>query len=147
MTESLRARALRLLARRDYSRDELTRRLTRDGDTEGMEDVLQSLESAGLLSDARYAEHFVASRAARFGVRRLRQDLRQRGVGEALADEALAALETDDKSRAAALWLRKFGQAPADARDYARQARFLHARGFSADIIRQILRDPPHDDQ
>ena len=45
-------------------------------------------------------------------------------------------------TRARDLWTRKFGAAPADRREWAKQARFMQARGFSTDVIRHLLREP-----
>ncbi len=44
-----------------------------------------------------------------------------------------------EAERARAVWARKFGQPPADPREYARQYRFMAGRGFSADCIRRLL--------
>ena len=44
--------------------------------------------------------------------------------------------------RAREVWTRKFGTPPADAREWARQARFLQGRGFPTDVIRRLLREP-----
>jgi len=44
-----------------------------------------------------------------------------------------------------ALWRRKFGTAPANDRDKARQVRFLQSRGFSLSAILKLLRDPPQE--
>ena len=66
---SLKARALRFLARREHSRLELARKLTRiaeEGDD--IEVVLEELAQKGWLSDARYAEQSVRAKAAN-GVR------------------------------------------------------------------------------
>ena len=41
--------------------------------------------------------------------------------------------------RAQDLWRRRFGQAPSDPRERARQMRFLAGRGFDADVIRRIV--------
>ncbi|MBL8303415.1 MAG: RecX family transcriptional regulator, partial [Ideonella sp.] len=40
-----------------------------------------------------------------------------------------------------AVWQRRFGAAPADPREAARQARFLAGRGYSAEVVRRVLRD------
>ena len=40
-----------------------------------------------------------------------------------------------------AVWHSKFSNAPCDAREWARQARFLQGRGFSSDIIRKLLKN------
>lgn len=143
---SLRERAIRHLARRDHSRSELARKLAAHGSQEEIDEVLDRMTELGLLSDTRFAEAWVRGKAARFGAARLRYDLAQRGVAREIIEAALAA-ETgeDDLSRAREVWAAKFGAPPVDAREWARQARFLQGRGFAADVIRKLLKENPHE--
>lgn len=138
----LKARAVRFLSRREHSRAELTRKLLSHAPDEAMlEQVLDELESAGWQSDDRYAGAVVRSSAERFGMRRVAQKLREGGVDSELAQEALEKLRESEPTRALAVWEKRFGRTglPSEPREYARQARFLAARGFSADIVRKIL--------
>ena len=138
----LRQRAIKLLARREHSRAELARKLSPHGTQEEIYVVLADLAQSGLLSDARYAEAYVRSNAARFGAARLRQTLRQKGLDSELIDAQLAGADTaDELSRARAVWARKFSAAPADVKEWARQARFLQSRGFSSEVIRKLLKE------
>ncbi len=130
-----------MLARREHSRAELTRKLSTDGTLEDIQAMLDKLEQSGLLSDARFAESFVSSRAARFGTAKLRHSLRAKGVSDEVIAAALPADADSEMERARDVWRRKFGAAPDDRADYARQARFLQGRGFSSDVIRKVLRD------
>ncbi|WP_341677221.1 recombination regulator RecX [Niveibacterium sp. SC-1] len=140
--DELKARALRHVARREHSREELRRKLVPHGEPDAVEAVLDRLAELELLSDARFAEAFVRGRAERFGRRRIAHELAQRGVEAEAIDEALQSeLGDDELQRALALWRRKFDAAPADAREWARQARFLTARGFSADVVRKVLKE------
>ena len=143
---SLRQRAIRLLAGRERSRAELIKKLAEHGTADEITVVLDELTELGLLSDERFAASYVRSHAARLGRSRLAQTLRAKGIGSELAAEQLdtqLATETDNDElqRANALWTRKFGQVPKDAKEWAKQARFLQYRGFSTDVIRRILRD------
>ena len=141
MSDALKGKALRLLARREHSRAELARKLASEGSLEEIASVLDQLEQAGLLSDRRFAEALVFSRAARFGAARLRHDLKARGVAEASIAGALPQDAEAEAARAREVWRRKYGTAPADRADYARQARFLQQRGFATDIIRKVLKE------
>jgi regulatory protein len=141
LSGDLKNKALRMLARREHSRAELTRKLAPDGTRDEIQAMLDQLEQAGLLSDARFAESLVSSRAARFGVARLRHDLRAKGVADEVIAGALADGAEGEAARAREVWRRKFGTAPADRADYARQARFLQQRGFAVDIIRKVLKE------
>ena len=129
-----------MLARRDHSRAELTRKLSTDGTREDIQTMLDQLEQSGLLSDARFAEAYVSSRAARAGNAKLRHSLRARGVADDVIAASLPADSDSEFERAREVWRRKFGTAPADRADYARQARFLQQRGFASDIVRKVLK-------
>ena len=142
MSDALKARALRLLSGREHSRAELARKLGSEANGDELDALLDRLESLDLLSDARFAQSYVRSRQARMGDRRLRMELKQKGVPEHLIEHALEdATDTDDTARARVVWQKKFGRQPADAREWARQARFLQGRGFAADVIHRILKD------
>jgi regulatory protein len=136
----LRQRAVRLLARREHSRAELARKLTAHGTQEEIDNVLAQLETEGLLSDARAAGAYVRAHGSRLGTARLRQELRTRGLNLDLAAAAVSELGSE-LERARAVWTKKFAAVPADAREWARQARFLQGRGFSVDIIRRLLKE------
>jgi regulatory protein len=138
----LRQKALALLARREHTRAELVRKLAPLGTQEEIETVIAELQTSRLQSDARFAEAFLRSRGGRLGPARLRQTLRQKGVDTETVETQMAAADLPDElEQARAVWIRKFGTAPADAREWARQARFLQSRGFSSATIRRLLKD------
>lgn len=138
----VRAVATRLLARREYARVELERRLTRRGfSAELVAEVLAALVAENLLSDARFAESFINARADRGkGPYRIRRELGERGVADGLADEAMAAAETDWTDLARRVRRKRFGAAlPGDFPSRAKQMRFLHYRGFTEEQIRAAI--------
>jgi regulatory protein len=147
---SLLQRAVALLARREHSREELGRKLRRrleEGQEPAeVEAVLDELQRRGLLSEQRYADAVVRTRAARYGNARLAQELKVRGVPAETTRSALAALGDSELRRARALWNRRFGSPPADIAERARQTRFLERRGFSSDVIRRVLAGEPESD-
>ena len=135
---SLRQRALDALARREHTRAELARKLAPHGDDPAaLEALLDELAQRGWLSNERFAEQWVSARGARLGSRRLAHELREKGVDDDAIRQALD--QQDDLSTARAVWQKKFGAPPIDAREKARQCRFLQARGFSLDTIFKIL--------
>jgi len=136
----LRSRAIKLLARREHTRAELAKKLAPLATREEIETVLVDLESCGLLSDARTAAAYLRSHAGRFGAARLRQALRTKGVAAELIAAEVAELP-DEAVRAREVWEKKFGSLPTDAREWARQGRFLQSRGFATDVIRRVLKD------
>jgi len=137
---NLRVRALQLLTRRDYSRAELKSKLAAHAESEEeLDQVLATLQSERLLSDERYAAQRVVARGGRYGNARLRQELRQKGVGD---DDVAAALPEagDETERCRAIWAKKFGRPPESAEERAKQMRFLQYRGFSGEAIRRVMR-------
>lgn len=138
-TTELRARALQLLARRDHARAELRQKLLAHGEEESIDALLDDFTARGWLSDERFAEQWTHQRSQRYGAQRLKQELRLKGVADDTIATTLEELADSEAARARAVWARKFGQLPADAKERARQARFLASRGFALDLVYQIL--------
>ncbi|MBN8282830.1 regulatory protein RecX [Zoogloea sp.] len=147
MARSLHERALRCLALREHSRLELARKLEGLGSQDEVNAELDRLVELGLLSDARFADAYIRAKADRFGASRLRGELVRRGVAQDLIASALDDGDADSEfDRAREIHHRKFATPPTDAREWARQARFLQGRGFSTEIIRRVLREHPGDE-
>lgn len=137
---SLRVRALRLLARREYSRLELQTRLWSDGaDSEELESLLDDFEAKGWLSEQRFVDALVQTRRPRFGSVKVLHELKAKGVSENGLARAREALAESEVSAACTVWQKKFGEKPVSMSERAKQARFLGARGFSADVVRKVL--------
>jgi len=102
-----------------------------------VDQLLDWLVANKYLSETRFVEGRVHARSAKQGAMLIKHELARHGL--ALASEQAAALRETEFARALALWQRKFGALAADARERARQARFLAARGFAADVVRRIV--------
>lgn len=162
-TLSLKARALRWLAQREHSRQELRLKLVRAArlDADARTDVsagtdvdapaeveavgvtvdalLDALESAGHLSEQRFVESRIRTRSARFGNRRIEAEIRQHGLEAASA--AIESLGGSELQRAHRVWVRRYGpEVSTDRLEQARQTRFLAARGFSAGTVAAVVR-------
>jgi regulatory protein len=136
----LRERALRLLARREHSRAELTRKLGQAGFAAADIAPLQDeFEHKNWLSDRRFAESYVADHRARAGSVKLAYDLRQRGVSDDIIEAVLSDNRDSELDRAREVWKKKFGTPPTDAAEKARQMRFMQSRGFSLEVIRRVI--------
>ena len=72
--------------------------------------------------------------------------MRQKGIAETLIDEALPQLKETEFETACAVWQKKFGALQLDAREKARQARFLQSRGFALEVIFKVLRSADVED-
>jgi regulatory protein len=138
---SLKGRALRYLSMREHSRVELRQKLqTHAPDPEGLDQLLDELQAAGWLSDARFVASVVHRKAARFGAARLQSELSRHQLPKDLLQTAVSELRETEFDRALALWRKRYGQAALTPTELARQSRFLAGRGFSGDTIRQVLR-------
>lgn len=137
---NLHARAIKHLARREYSRFELEKKLVEHAQTpEALTEVLDALEQQGFLSAERLVEQVVHSRRNRYGSQRIRQELKEKGVAGHLIDAAMIDLSETELVVARKIWQTKFGAAPENLKERSKQARFLAGRGFSSEIIRQVL--------
>jgi regulatory protein len=147
LEKSLRQRALEYLSKREYSAVELAKKLK--GYAEEADDIaalIADFKTRGWLSDARYAEQMVHARQAKFGIARVAHELREKGVDDALISEAIAGLQGNEVERAREIWRKKFKAAPTTREEWAKQARFLQSRGFTFEVIKQILNRQAEDD-
>lgn len=137
---SLKGRALRLLAQREHSRAELQRKLAAHEEAPGeLAQALDDLQAKGFIDEQRVIESVVHRRAARLGASRVRQELQAKGLPPEAVAHAVSELRGSEVERAREVWRKKFGQAPADAAQRAKQMRFLAARGFGGEAIRRVV--------
>jgi regulatory protein len=135
--EALRARALRLLARREHSRAELARKLAPHAESpEGLAALLDELQARKQLSDERFAEARARALSRKYGTARIRHDLRAKGIA---ADLVEGVPRGDELERARAILERKYRTAAATLEERAKRARFLQGRGFSLEVIHDLL--------
>jgi regulatory protein len=103
-----------------------------------VEALLDELQAARHLSDARFAESRVHTRAPRQGLALIRRELARHGVE--LDNDTAQTLRETELQRAREIWRRKYGgEPPADPAERARQMRFLASRGFAGDVIRRLV--------
>ena len=149
-SEALWRYALKALGGRAHStgelREKLRRRAARAAD---VDEVLARLREHGYLDDARYAEGFAAARLANDKLARARvvQDLRQRRVAPALAEQTVQKLYQDvDEEALIEDWVRrKYRLAPReglfrDEKDLAAAYRRLKRAGFRTGNIVGVLK-------
>ena len=138
----MRARALKALGRREHSRDELEAKLRPFAESpDDLGPLLDDLEKRGWLSEARFVEHVTTVRRRRFGAARILRELRDKGVSESALAALQPQLKNSEIEAARTVWQKKFGKLPATLAERAKQSRFLASRGFSAEIVHQVLRN------
>ena len=153
---SLKARALRLLSLREYSRKTLAAKL-RESEVRwakldvdqlnqnpqetilSIEAVLDDFEARGWLSDERFAEALVRRRSERYGTRKIQDELERAGVDSSKSAQLLKTLKETEYQRAYELWSRKFGSLAQEQKERARQYRFLASKGFSSDVVSRVI--------
>ena len=137
-------RAMRLLALRDHSENELRRKLAAQGVSEAeIAPVIAHCYHYQWLDDARFAERYIVSRSRKgYGAQRIRQELGVRGVAHDVIQQALAECTVDWHAQARRTLERHFSLPLAS--DWATRAkvqRYLLYRGFFQEEIQDALRD------
>lgn len=137
MNEEAKARALKILERRDVSRkmllDKLTEKGVADADAEEVADWLCGL---GVVNDERFAGLIVRHYAAKgYGERRIREELYRRGIDRELRDAALEELTGSDERLDRLLGAKLRGDASPE--NLQRTQNYLLRRGYSWEDIRE----------
>jgi regulatory protein len=141
---SVRAAALQLLTRRDYTAAELRKKLAaREYDHEAIDQAMQRLVAEGLIDDRRVAAAHVRTAAGvkHRGRLRIRRELEERGVDRAVARELVSELSPEDEAAAIDRFLtrQRLPERPSPA-ERRRVFQQLLRRGFPADAIASALR-------
>ncbi len=148
--KSLRQRALEYLGKREYSYAELGQKLkaylAEDEDFEQIMAILEDFKTRGWLSDARFTEQIVHARSHKFGVSKIANELREKGVSSDLIASAIEQVKENELDNAKEVWRKKFKKSPDSRDEWARQARFLQSRGFGFDVIKKVLNSKLEDD-
>ncbi|MBY0544585.1 MAG: recombination regulator RecX [Gammaproteobacteria bacterium] len=131
---TIHATALNLLARREHSRWELRYKLRKRYDAPDIiETVLDQLTEADWLSESRFVDVYIRSRANRgFGPVHIHQSLLQRGIKDELIQHYLYTLpDINWREQSEQVRIKKFGRAlPTQYSDRIKQLKFLQYRGF-----------------
>ncbi|MGE5253789.1 MAG: regulatory protein RecX [Planctomycetaceae bacterium] len=144
---SAEAFAMRLLGRRDYSREELLRKLTGKGFSAGdVEEVLVKFESLGLLDDRKLARRLFDyySGEKLWGPQKIFQKLLQKGIPAEFARDLIKGEEESGKvpeRLRRVLHLKSKGQTLHSLRlqEKQRLANYLRQRGYGWDDIWEAL--------
>jgi regulatory protein len=137
----LRARALRLLARREHSRAELRRKLApHAGEGADLDALLDDFTRRGWLSEERFVEQAVRAKARKYGPLKIAHHLREKGIDEAGIERGLAQARAEEGEALASAWRSRFGRPAADEAEKSRQVRFLQQRGFPLEAVLRFLK-------
>jgi regulatory protein len=136
---------LRLLGRRDHSREELRRKLNRRGhDQRAIEDAIQRIDEAYGLDDRAFARSYVRRRAAARGPMAIAGELAARGVDREAADAALAEFGAAEQLHSATRLAERLHDRQPAGMGYREMldaiATKLLRRGFPTTIVRAACR-------
>lgn len=147
-------RAVRILAVRDHSEQELRRKLSApvmskngpediDATAEDYDRVVAWCYEHHYLDDGRFAARFLASRGRKgYGPARIRQELNQKGVARESIEKAMRESEIDWCELAREQAVRKYGEPlPREFSEKVKIQRFLLYRGFLMEDIQDIWRN------
>lgn len=148
--ERARDKALRLLAVRSRAESELRQRLQASGfSAEIAGQVLKRLRDGGLVDDRRFAFERARSmgKGKGWGPRKLRADLRHKGIAEEVAEEAIGQAygSRSCKQIMRRLVVKRFGQQVLgdgdDRKQRAKAQRYLLGKGFEPDDVQGLFED------
>jgi regulatory protein len=133
--------AMRALARREHSQQELRLKLQRHAPEALVECLLQQLREQGLQSDERFAEAYIRYRSARgYGPLRIKAELQERGVATETIQASLAEAAIDWLAIATKVRGKRFDiSISKEYSERAKQMRFLQYRGFDQDQINAAM--------
>ena len=137
MNEEAKARALKILERRDVSRKMLLDKLAEKGVAEAdAEEVADWLCGLGVVNDERFAGLVVRHYAAKgYGERRIREELYRRGIDRELWDAALEELTGSDERLDRLIGTKLRGDISPE--NLQRTQNYLLRRGYSWEDIRE----------
>ena len=140
----IRSKAYTYLAQREHTHDELMNKLLRRGYNQAqIKSVLKVMMQEGAISHGRFVEDYISSRHRKgYGPHRIRMELIQRGVAKDEADDGLRKTEIDWLQSAKHCYQKKYQKGEVkDIQDYAKRQRYLFQRGYSEEVVRQIVRE------
>lgn len=145
-----RLRAMNLLQHRNYTERQLRDKLLDGGYPERIADqAVEYVRSYHYIDDLRYAGDHLSAYAGRKSLRRMEQDLLQKGISRETLEQAVGSWREQDGGQdelqmARALLDKKhYDRSSCDRREQQRLYNFLAYRGFSGEVIRKALNMDP----
>lgn len=135
-------KALSLLSYKEYTSQQLTERLCRQVGEDAAEAAVVRMEELGLIDDEDYAERFARdlSQRKRYGVLRIRQEMRRRGLSSEQIEHAVSQLEDDPVEQMQTIIERKYPLAREDEKTRQRAFQALLRMGYPSSEVRRALR-------
>jgi regulatory protein len=139
-----RDKAMRLIAGRARSRREIESALRSLSLADAVRlGLIDELEQAGLIDDARFAHEFVSVRkdTRRVGPHRLRADLAKLGLNRAVVDRALASYGADEQEARARELVERTVRGVIDEKTVRRVVALLKRKGYDYSVVNRVAYD------
>lgn len=139
--ESTKKRALRILGKRNFSEQEMHKRLVEKGEPEeAAAKTVAWLVEMGYINDDNYATLIVNHYTAKgYGEARIKDEFNRRGIPREMWDEKLTVISDGMHIDAAADYLRKKLRNSTDKDDLRKAKEALVRRGFSYDEAKDAI--------
>ena len=139
--------ALRILTRRDHSRYELVRKLKQRGfSKEDIDDAVSACENFDYINDERTAKIYIRQLKRKgYGKKRIQLELNKKSLKGAriqhILDESVSAIdEQEGAERILKKNMKRFEREKDALKRRDKIYRFLHARGFSREVIANTIK-------
>ena len=139
----IRRAAFNLLARRDYSQQEMIQKLKTKGyAVEEIKIIIDDLVKANYIDDARFSENYIRRRRHKgYGPKRIQLELQIHGIAAEIIAQQLQFADNAWFIEVKKIWSKYFkGKTPPDMKNRAKQMRFLQYRGFTQDQIENVIK-------
>ena len=136
--------ALRLLTRRDHSKYELAQKLKqRDFEDNVIKKVFLECERLGYLNEERTAQVFIGQLLRKgYGAKRIRHELNMKGLTDKAIPAAMLS-EADERVNAERVLIKnikRFSREDDPQKKRDKIYRFLYSRGFSDQVILELIK-------
>ena len=134
-------RAFSMLSGREYTSSQLRGRLARHVDPEAAGQAVERMEELGLVDDDGYAERYARELSERkhYGLLRIRQELRQKGLSAEQIEWAVSLLDADPQEQMLEVLEKKYSAAPEDEAVKRRAYNALLRLGHRPSDVRRAL--------
>ncbi len=140
------AKAMKLLARRDHSVNELIHKLKPFYPPSEVDAVISRCLDENWLNDSRFAESYIRSRSSSgYGARRIAMELQQKGIASDVIHQALKEAAVDWQELLLRLLDRR-QPLPTDPSERIKLQNMLLRRGFSPEMIQHCFSATENDD-
>lgn len=135
--------AMRILARRACSNEELSQKLCAKGyQSEAINEVINCFVERGYLNDAALCHMLFTKyyQSGRYGLKMIILKLKQRGLSESIIAEVIGKNDVSDEWQLALKAVQRHFK-DQDTLESLKVGRFLMAKGFSSAIITKVLQE------